>query len=171
MQKYWRVYTLINSTLRAMGWPYYLEVGAADGLNVRKIERHSEAVSLAKIPKDWVNWQWEMTPETYFGHAAFDHIGKYGVVFLREWNAENLENRVRMCYDLLMDNGMLILEGIDPEGIKNDAWKIAVGLKAQGINCGIVRGEYLTVYKTKDLTKIKAGVTKKRFQANPEKYL
>lgn len=171
MQKYWRIYTLINSTLRAWNFPPYLEIGAGDGLNVRRIVKNNEAVSERLIPRDWLMWQYVAKVEDFFSMFAKDLQGKYGVVYLRQWTNENLEERVLESYKLLRDSGMLILDSFDPTGKKNDSWRVAVALKKQELNCGVVRNQYLTVYKTKDIESLKPGVKSATFRKNPEKYL
>lgn len=171
MQKNWRVYTLINSRLRAWGFPYYLEIGIGDGTNIRNVIKHTEGVGEKLIPRDWCLWQYQMTVDSFFELVAKEKDGIYGVIYLREWNNENLESRILKCYDMLTDGGMLVLHGLDPKGIENDSWKVAVSLKKQGLVCGIVQAEYLTVYKSSKILNLKPGISLSKFKSDPKKYL
>jgi len=148
---YWRIYHFINSTLRAWSRKTYLEVGAEIGLNIRKVEaREKYGSSLEKIPRGWLSYQWEMDGETFCELVARDYKEKFGVIFLRDWKAENLEQRVRSLYPSLMTDGVLIVEGYDITGTKNEAWRLAVGLKSRGIPCGTLKGKYLIIYKPEE---------------------
>jgi hypothetical protein len=72
---------------------------------------------------------------------------------------------------MLTDGGMLVLHGLDPKGIENDSWKVAVSLKKQGLVCGIVQAEYLTVYKSSKILNLKPGISLSKFKSDPKKYL
>jgi len=151
MKTYWRIYHYINSTLRAWNRKTYLEIGAGDGLNVRRVEaREKVSVSEGKLPKEWTGYHYEMKTEDFLNLIAPDQKGRFGVVMLRDWNSQNLEERVKRLYPLLMPDGVLIVSGFDPTGEKNDAWRLAVGLRNEGYPYGVLKGRFLLVYKVEE---------------------
>ena len=145
---HWTIYLFINKTLRIWNRGDYLEVGAGTGLNVRKIEAsRKHSVSVHTIPKPWAGTQYRTDYEGFMAQTDNSYKDKFGVVFLRDWNSENLEQRVKDLLPMVAPDGMLIIDGYDTTGKRNEAWRVAVGLKKRGVPCGTLKDKYLVVYK------------------------
>jgi len=174
-KNYWRIWNFINTTLRAWDRKDYLEVGG-DGKICRMVKGNTEivfdSIRTDQFPALFANYVWQVSIEDFLLLWAVEKKGAYAVILLREWNMDNLEDRVKGFYDMLMDNGVLIVEGFDMSGERNDAWRVAGGLKKQGFKTGIVRNTFLVVYKGEPIEgSIKLNIKKSTFDKNPQKYL
>lgn len=147
MKKYWRIYHLINETLRIWKRDFYLEVGMPDGRNLRKVKARIKYATGSRVARDLVSHQWEMRVDDFLDLVLDDLGERYGVIFLREWDNANLEKRVLKLYERLDEGGLLIVEGMDENGRRNDAWRIAVGLQGMGVVTGRIK-DYLLIYKS-----------------------
>lgn len=144
--KYWRIYHYINSNLRVFRGAY-LEAGADHGLNIRKVEaREKYGVSEHRIPPPWLTYQYQMKTGDFCQLIAGDFAGKFRVIFLREYDNGNLEERIKALHPALMPDGILIIDNYDPAGKRNEAWRVAVGLKAKGVPCGTLKDKYLVIF-------------------------
>lgn len=172
---HWRIWNFINTRLRAWTTNNYLEVGG-DGKICRMVKGNTEIIldpeRMFPLPAKSANYVWHVSIEDFTFHWAVEKKGSYAVILLREWDESNLEERVKSFYEMLMDNGILIIEGFDMSGERNDAWRVAGGLKKQGFKTGIVRNTFLVVYKGEPIEgSIKLKIKKSTFEKNPEKYL
>jgi hypothetical protein len=171
--KYWRIWNFINPTLRV--WKgAYLEIGG-DGKVARMIKGDVEIVTPEKVPTEWSLYEFDLGIEDFFSLIAPDRKLGYRVILLRDWDEENLEQRIKACFEMLSYDGVLILEGYDRTGERNETWRIAGGLKKHGISTGVEREKYLTIFKTGEFEEIQGSITlkikKRTFQKNPQKYL
>ena len=173
---YWRVWNLINSNLRAWNRKDYLEVGG-DGKICRMVKGNTEIIYDSEkgpftIPIRSANYIWSVSIDDFLLLWAVEKKQAYAVILLREWDEENLEERVKGFYEMLMDNGVLIVEGFDKSGQRNEAWRIAGGLKKQGFKIGVVRETFLCVYRGEPIEgPIRLKIKKSTFDKNPQKYL
>jgi hypothetical protein len=174
-KSYWRIWNFINTTLRAWDRKDYLEVGG-DGKICRMIKGNTEIIfdpeKMLPLPEKSASYVWHVSIEDFLLLWAVENKQAYAVILLREWDESNLEERVKRFYEILMDNGILIVEGFDKSGLRNDAWRIAGGLKKEGFKTGILRETFLCIYKGEPIEKsISLKIKKSTYHKNPEKYL
>jgi len=172
---YWRIWNFINTTLRVWSRKDYLEVGG-DGKVCRMVKGDTEIVfdpcNLDQFPASYANYAWQVSIEDFLILWAAEKKGAYAVILLREWDESNLEERVKSFYEMLMANGILIVEGFDKSGKRNEAWRIAGGLKKQGFKIRVVRETFLCVYRGEPIEgSIRLKIKKSTFDKNPQKHL
>ena len=170
--KSFKIHNWFNFAVRRSGKFNYLEIGAESGLNCRLIRAKNDCVSNENVHPAFRLYQYECDPETFFDLICWDLEKYYDFVFLRDWNEENLEERILKAYRLLSGAGaFLVLENFDPTGEKNDTWKISYGLKKAGIKCKILNEKYLAIEYGGEIESISVRTKKSTFKKSPEKYL
>ena len=145
---YWRIYHYINARLLSSMNKGYLEIGAMAGLNIRKIKSKDKFCSSEfKISTDWTNYQWQMRSDDFCSLVAHEFVERFEIILLREWEAVNLEERIKVLYKALNNEGVLIIDKFDGVGLKNDCWKLAVALKNSDIKIAYLKDQYLLIFK------------------------
>jgi hypothetical protein len=124
---YWRIRHFINGSLTKLSGAY-LEVGIGTG-NFEKIDTRRK-----KLVK-------ELT--------EVDAEEKFSVIFLRE-PGKDIADQVKFAYQLLNENGLIILGYYGERGLLNDAWRVTEALKKKKIVSKPYKGYYL-IYNSGEL--------------------
>lgn len=123
----------------------YLEIGALTGVNLRNVI----AIEKIGISEHVINPRKrtstiKQTPGQFFEEKTYEELGKFDIVFLR--NYRDLENRIKTCFkQLLRQDGLLIIEGFDIR--RNDMWRVHAGMLKRGVNVYVLRDQYLVIQK------------------------